>query len=94
MTRLVRIDLVDGLVGIVVDHDGGIGRMIVGAVENAMPAASLVRFVSGAIGIMGRMGSMPGGAARLRAVPFAPGKTQHCQQTDAREPGRDMTQAH
>jgi hypothetical protein len=72
--------------------------MIVGAVKgmkDAMPSA-LVRLVIGARGIMGRMSNMRSRTARLRAVPIPPGKSQHCQQTDAREtvPGRDMTQAH
>ena len=51
MTRLVRIDLVERLAGIVVDHDGGKGRMIIGAVKgmplHAVPAA-LVGLVRGA----------------------------------------------
>ena len=76
MTRLVRIDLVDGLVGIVVDHDGGIGRMIVGAMKGGERRASrLVGFASGALRILvqnGRMSSMrrmPRACARFQSPP-------------------------
>ncbi len=101
MTRLVRIDLVERLAGIVVDDDGGKGRMIIGAVKgmllHAVPAA-LVGLMRGALaGVMCTlMRSMGGGAARMGAISINAGKRQGGQHTDARETiaGRDVTQIH
>jgi hypothetical protein len=57
VTRLVGIDLVDGLAGVVIDHDGREGRVVIGAMQDAVPAA-LVGFLGAfrLLALMGRLG--------------------------------------
>jgi hypothetical protein len=94
MTRLVGIDLVDGLAGVVVYHYGGKGRMIIGAMNE--PRARLMLAVLGRPMSNRGVRTARGSGPRLRTVAINPGNRKRCQQSDAREtmPARDIRQAH